>query len=82
MPEGEEVEPLQVPVHPVPTTVRVLTLDEEGVVAMEIGTPTGNHVTFYEPGMAEEVGDSLKTAAAHLRKPKLVTPPTGLIVPE
>lgn len=82
-PSDPQEEQAGIPVGPVPTMFNVVTLDggQTGpVVALELHTPTGVHITLWDPESANELSQSLFSAARD-RSGKLLLPPSGLTVP-
>lgn len=83
----EDVPTGDVPPGPVPTGFGVVTVQNgagDSQILLRVSTPMGVGFYFLEPEVAIQVGNALQTnGKANLdRRPKLVTPSSGLVVPE
>lgn len=78
--------PANVKVAPVPTNVKVAGVrNDQGdaMVLLQLSTPAGVGYYFLDPESAVRVGNALRAEgkAGISRAPKVVTPPSGLLVP-
>ncbi len=77
-------EPSDVQPGPVPTAFAVVTVQNgagESMVLLRVSTPMGAGFYFLEPETAVQVGNALRANGKAGIRPKLHTPPSGLIVP-
>ena len=77
-------QPADVPPGPVPTAFAVATVQNpagESMVLLRVSTPMGAGFYFLEPETAVQVGNALRANGKAGIRPKLHTPPAGLVVP-
>jgi hypothetical protein len=83
--QPEADQPQDVPPGPVPTAFAVVTVQNpagESMVLLRVSTPMGAGFYFLEPETAVQVGNALRANGKAGIRPKLHTPPSGLVVPE
>ncbi len=77
--------PEDVPPGPVPTGFAVVTVANgagEAMVLLRASTPSGVAFYFLEPAFAVQVGNALRVQGKAGLPTRIVTPPTGLVVPD
>jgi len=73
--------PLVLPPMPLPTATVIHPDQANQAVVLEIHTPSGVQIVFFDVDTANRVSQDLATAA-HAAKSKLTLPPSGLVLPK
>ena len=87
MTDHQPTPPDDVPPGPVPTGFGVIAVQDgagQAMVLLRVSTPSGVALYFIDPATAVQIGGALRAQgkAGLPRGPQLVTPPTGLVLPD